>query len=154
MKIVGLQFYVQTGDILLYMVAHTPSTRHVFPTNQPRRFAHSVTTSDPVVWGPFFWTYLHIMARHYAESPSSDQQSHMLAFLHSFPATLPCVQCRRHAVKYMREHEETLNSSVLSRRNLMQFLWKMHNAVNARTGKRQLSWSQVQHLYDARQVRR
>ena len=54
----------------------------------------------------------------------------------------------------MRENADNVARSVLSRRALMHLLWRMHNAVNARTGKRSLTWNQVQHLYDARQVQR
>ena len=78
----------------------------------------------------------------------------MRAFLLAFPATLPCAQCRRHALAYMRENEDAVSRSVSSRRALMHLMWRMHNAVNARTGKRLLTWHQVQNLYDARQVQR
>ena len=106
------------------------------------------------MWGPFLWAYLHIMARHYPEEPTDTEQNHMRAFLLSFPATLPCAQCRRHALAYMHENADAVARSVLSQRALMNLLWRMHNAVNARTGKRPLNWDQVKNLYDARQVQR
>ena len=86
------------------------------------------------------------MAQNYPDSPEQERQQQMHAFLRAMPFTLPCARCSRHALEYMNERKEAFLQSTRSRKHLVRFLWQMHNAVNARTGKRNFTLNQLQNM--------
>lgn len=94
-------------------------------------------------WGPAAWTFLHAMSFKY--TPTIDDKANMRIFLKSFARALPCEKCRLHFVEYIdtRLEEEHLRD----RESLARFLVAAHNDVNARLGKRQLTYYEVKKMY-------
>lgn len=82
------------------------------------------TLSDLTSWGPAMWRALH------AISFTPDRGGH-LKFFEGLPDVLPCPSCGSH----LREIYELLPIDVSSVRACSEWLWKVHNEVNASLNK-------------------
>lgn len=77
------------------------------------------------------WTFLHTMAAHYPDHPTSKQQEEMSTFIRIFSHLYPCAMCSAHFRAEMQNDPPTVqNRSVLS-----QWFCRMHNQVNELLGK-------------------
>ena len=92
-------------------------------------------SSDPKVWGPIFWTALHIMAVHYPVQASPLVQQRMRDRLMALPYEIPCAACRPHASAYLEGKSVEINKAVTGREELNKFLVEFHNKVNERLHK-------------------
>ena len=94
---------------------------------------------EPNAWGPLAWQYLHVVAFSYPENPTAVQRKVYETFLRSFGETLPCKECRENFGNY-------LNKDFKSSRDLKscdafaKFIFRVHNHVNARLGKKVIPW--------------
>ncbi len=93
------------------------------------------SSSDPKVWGPIFWTALHIMAVHYPVQASPLVQQRMRDRLMALPYEIPCAACRPHASAYLESKSAEVNKAVTGREELNKFLVEFHNKVNERLHK-------------------
>lgn len=93
------------------------------------------SSSDPKVWGPIFWTALHIMAVHYPVQASPLVQQRMRDRLMALPYEIPCAACRPHASAYLESKSVEVNKAVTGREELNKFLVEFHNKVNERLHK-------------------
>lgn len=97
----------------------------------------------PSSWGPPAWGWLHREAIAYPQAPTfADGQ---LAFrrIWAFVAQLPCARCRSHAIQYILARPPDLASS----KKLQEWMWRFHNAVNARLGKPLMPYCRYEALY-------
>lgn len=87
--------------------------------------------TDPVVWGPKAWDFLHTLSFSYPDNPSaSEQQSAMNLFM-SLPDMLPCKMCGDHC----RENLNKNPPQVESKEALSRWLVDFHNDVNRQTNE-------------------
>lgn len=94
----------------------------------------------PQIWGPIFWSTLHIASLAYSDKPTDRQKANMKAFLESFIDVLPCPICRVH---YEQNLEEMPLGDVLdSRIKLIEWVFTMHNRINVQLGKREIKFSE------------
>lgn len=93
----------------------------------------------PEVWGPITWTTLHIVTLAYAVAPSAEEQAAARAFVTSLQHLLPCPKCRTHLTALLVE----LPPDVSSRDAFFAWAVRLHNAVNARLGKQQMTEGEV-----------
>lgn len=87
-------------------------------------------------WGPRRWNRLHTMAIFY---PLRYKITDILRDID----TLPCPECHYEATNYIRHNRPDLSSSY----SLQIWMWRFHNAVNARTGKKQFSFQDYLNKY-------
>ena len=87
---------------------------------------------DLTVWGPAMWRALH------AVSFTPDRGGH-LKFFESVPDALPCPSCGVH----LREIYAKLPIDVSSTRACSEWLWKVHNEVNASLKKPSYSYEDL-----------
>lgn len=90
----------------------------------------------PEIWGPHAWALMHLVACTYPTQPTPEDKTRYRAYYLALGGVLPCPGCR---VGYAHVLAETvpLTTAVLADR-MSLFAWtvQVHNAVNAKLGKR------------------
>lgn len=104
-------------------------------------------SSNPKLWGPHLWYYLHYSSMNYPENPTPQQINAMKDFLCNLSVTIPCKNCSRHYNKYIQNHRENLQKICSDKNNLINFLIDIHNEVNKRNNKPVLSYEDAKNLY-------
>jgi hypothetical protein len=88
------------------------------------------------LWGPPLWKLLHSMAERAGTSVLElDEIRAWISFLRLTEGVLPCAMCRAHYKEWRQTHplEDLLRARRDSfRAALREWLWGLHNAVNAR----------------------
>jgi Erv1 / Alr family len=109
--------------------------------------ASSKWSSNPKEWGPHLWFYLHTAAANYPLKPSNEQKKGMKDWLCSLKYTIPCGNCSQHYGAYIQNHLDEMDTICSSRDQLFAFLVGIHNKVNKRSGKPEISVEQARKLY-------
>lgn len=104
-------------------------------------------SNDPKQWGPHLWYYLHTAAANYPLKPSQAQKQGMKEWLCSLRWTIPCKNCSDHYGKYIQDHRDELDMICSTRDTLFAFLHKIHNKVNKRYNKPEMSLSEAKKIY-------
>ncbi len=94
---------------------------------------------SPAVWGPIFWTTMHIVSLGYSPKPSEEEQYAATAFYNSLAKTIPCPICRSHYTMFLKEMP--VENAVKSRDDLVHWVYTIHNKVNVQLGKPELSFN-------------
>lgn len=94
----------------------------------------------PQIWGPIFWSTLHIASLGYSDSPTDRQKKNMIAFYESMVDVLPCPICRKHYEVNL--DEMPVKDAVNSRMELIHWVFAMHNRVNVQLGKREITFGE------------
>ena len=94
----------------------------------------------PETWGPIFWTTMHIVTLGYPASPSAEEKAGAAAFFNSLRTMIPCPICREHYGAFLAE--SPVEAATHSRDALVFWAFALHNKVNDRLGKRQISWEE------------
>jgi hypothetical protein len=94
-------------------------------------------------WGPRGWHWLHVTAINYSQEPTLHDARETFNRIWRFVTQLPCVECRTHAVAYVREHPPNLKDT----HALQSWVWRFHNAVNLRLKKPVFPFEAYQQLY-------
>jgi hypothetical protein len=81
-------------------------------------------------WGPSGWKFLHSITAIYPESPNFIEKLLMRDFMQLVCDILPCKYCRASFTKYSQSLDIT--PYLESREMVMEWLYKMHNKVNAK----------------------
>jgi hypothetical protein len=81
---------------------------------------------DTRFWGPSGWRLLHLITFTYEPS----HRDAVKEFFLLVPYVLPCKFCRRSLAEYMEE--DRLEPALASRTTLTQWLYRIHNKVNAK----------------------
>lgn len=79
------------------------------------------------------WTLMHTQAMTFPERRDAAATEAWKAFMRSLQHLFPCAQCRVHIGAYLRAHP--FPRGAVDRTYVTQYLFDMHNAVNARLGK-------------------
>jgi hypothetical protein len=122
------------------MQAHrrVPASRFVNRTCPDDQVADSpdhcvqVASSEPEVFGPVAWAYIHTVAENYTPAPGPDVVQKCAAWIDSTPVMLPCRSCESHMQKWVDEHDS--QNACASRDNLRSYFVDLHNHVNHSTG--------------------
>lgn len=105
-------------------------------------------STDPSVWGPCLWRYMHYSAINFPEFPTKRQATAMAQWLYSLPVTIPCEKCRHHYAAYIKKHARDLVRICSSRKGVFNFLVDIHNKVNERNGKPVMSYADAIEFYE------
>lgn len=92
----------------------------------------------PEVWGPIFWTTMHIVSMGYPEKPSNEEQTAAANFYNSLATVIPCPICREHYAFILKD----MPVETTSRTALINWCFTIHNKVNEKLGKSAISWEQ------------
>jgi hypothetical protein len=102
---------------------------------------------NPSLWGPPIWFFIHIITYNYPLQPTPDLMDITKVFIESFPYQLPCEVCRTHAIGYITSKTKCVDLAVTTRDELFSFFVEMHNYVNRRTNKREMSIDEATRIY-------
>ena len=91
-----------------------------------------------MVWGAAAWRFLHCVTLTYPQRPSWRARQDMKDFLHSLGPILPCRLCRTHYQSFLRQHP--VDSALKNRVTLVQWMMDLHNEVNRRLDKPEMSY--------------
>jgi hypothetical protein len=82
----------------------------------------------PIVWGPFFWHTMHIVALGYAKHPTYTDKKCAKEFYESLTFLIPCSVCREH----YKEHfvNNPITPFLDSKEDLLKWTIDIHNKVN------------------------
>jgi hypothetical protein len=95
------------------------------------------TSTDPKIWGPVLWKFLHIMAHNYPENPNPQTKASSRQFFFSLRHLLPCETCRVHYSELLSKRQPETDSSD----SLQEWLLWLHNEVSARTNTDAKPWT-------------
>lgn len=100
----------------------------------PREFpAYGI---GPNVWGPYFWTTMHIVSLGASATPSKEDQEGIRSFYESLQVVIPCPICRQHYKQALK----TMPPRLQTRAELVEWVYDIHNYINEQLGKPQYSW--------------
>lgn len=74
---------------------------------------------------------MHIVSLGYAPNPSAEERAGAAAFYNSLKTMIPCPICRSHYAEFLAEEPVATKS----RDDLIDWVYRLHNKVNARLGK-------------------
>jgi len=101
---------------------------------------------DPNVWGPPFWFSLHTVTFNYPIKPDEADQIRIKTFFKNLEYILPCVICRVHYAEHTASFP--IDDHVGSRKELVMWLFNLHNKVNMSLGKKQYQFEEVFKFYE------
>lgn len=102
------------------------------------RISRSKKGIAPTIWGKYAWKFFEAVLANFPTTPTEIDKQHYLQFFKSLQHILPCGACRNHFKTHTHTHGYHLNKSVFNTRcSALKWLFKLHNLVNSKTGKRQ-----------------
>lgn len=96
------------------------------------------------VWGSSFWFTLENIAYNYPIKPTDNDKDNIKKFLECLQYVLPCGICRKNYKMELEQRPIRLNS----RKELVYWLFEIHNDVNSRTGKRLYTFEEAVNEYE------
>jgi hypothetical protein len=116
---------------------------------QPIEVNVSTTTTgssyEPEAFGPAFWFTLHNSSTAYPNKPTIFVQTGMKSLIENMHLLIPCVTCKEHFFSFLKGSD--LDEATSSRESLFSFFVKVHNYVNKRHKKPELSLSDAKKMY-------
>lgn len=100
---------------------------------------------NPAVFGPHFWFTLHSVSFFYPENPTDTDMKIHKDFFESFVHVLPCDECKKHYRVLLTRYP--IDGYLESREQLSRWVVYIHNHVNKRLGKKEMSYDEVVNNY-------
>ena len=97
----------------------------------------------PDVWGPILWHFLHSYSLNYPVRPNESDKARAVAYYQSIPSYISCPTCAAHFAQLLAENPPVTDS----RASLAEWMFDIHNLVNARIGKPQFTHEQFIRAY-------
>lgn len=92
----------------------------------------------PAVWGPIFWTTMHIVTIGYPSFPTEEEKKGAVDFFESLQTMIPCPICKEHYKANLQK--SPVRDAVDDKQKLIRWLFNMHNTINTQLGKSEISW--------------
>jgi len=99
----------------------------------------------PELWGPIFWSTLHITSLAYPDDPTYAEKRAAKEFFNALAHLLPCPVCRSHFREILQG--SPIDSWLDNRTMLTEWVWKAHNAVNVKLGKPEVTMADFMKRY-------
>ena len=99
----------------------------------------------PEVWGPIFWSTMHLVSLAYPEQPTYAEKRAAKEFYNSLAYILPCPVCRSHFSEILKGLP--VETWLDNRESLVEWVWTVHNRVNQRLGKPETSREEFHQRY-------
>lgn len=87
------------------------------------------------VWGPLGWMTLHSVSTSYPETPTPSEKQLVQSWLELFRDTITCPHCKEHFGTMLQNYRARFPRMLDSRQEFATFVFRAHNAVNARLHK-------------------
>lgn len=94
------------------------------------------------VFGPGAWVAIHVTA---IKSVTPAKREFFCDFIRDLTSSLPCEDCRKHAVKYVKDFPP--ERYLEEKDGLFRWSWIFHNAVNRRLGKPEVAYDTAYKIY-------
>jgi FAD-linked sulfhydryl oxidase len=107
---------------------------------------------DPSVWGPHYWFFLHTVAQTYPEHPNEVTKRKYYDLLQNMPLFIPNPEIGNKFSDLLDKYPVT--PYLESRQSLIHWVHFIHNKVNAKLGKRELSLHESLEAYHAHYIPR
>jgi hypothetical protein len=101
---------------------------------------------NPEEWGPSFWKTSHYVTFAYPENPTDEDKINVKKYFEILQYILPCENCREHYKKNLKNYPLTDNI-LSSKHNLISWLVDLHNEVNRRSHKKEMTLHEVKKIY-------
>ena len=101
---------------------------------------------NPSIWGPSAWRFLHSVAFTYPPQPTRTDRQRYKQFFESLCYVLPCPTCCFNFQKELTVFD--LDSALESRESLSRWVFDLHSSVNERTGKKIMTYEEVERMYN------
>lgn len=103
-------------------------------------------TRDPTIWGPHYWFVIHNYAHHYPSRPSKLDREVASTFIKNLPFMLPCDECSKHSLAYIKSQINNMDDIVNDRTNLITFFRTFHQEVQHRVMRKKSKNEKERHL--------
>lgn len=100
---------------------------------------------DPAAFGPAFWFTIHNAATTYPNRPTDIIQKNMKQLLLNLPLLVPCDVCKEHFYYFLKN--SNLDNVTSSRDSLFKYFVDVHNYVNRRHKKSEMSLIDAKNIY-------
>ena len=101
---------------------------------------------NPETWGNHFWFTMHTASFFYPVYPSPTDMYRYKSFFESFAHVIPCQECKKHYAELLNDYP--IDPYLESRDSISRWVVLVHNKVNERLGKKQLSYQQTVDEYN------
>lgn len=101
--------------------------------------------SSPEIFGPALWFTLHNASVFYPESPTRYTKISMKNLILNLHVLIPCTTCKEHFSNFIKK--VNLDKVVESKENLFSFFVGLHNYVNFRLNKREMTIQEAKKTY-------
>lgn len=88
------------------------------------------------IWGPLGWMTLHSIAACFPDNPSAYEKELIVRWFNLFKNTIVCPSCMQHFEEMFDGYTQRNPGWNASRKNLIEFVFRAHNTVNARIYKK------------------
>mmetsp|Transcript_22902 Transcript_22902/g.71337 ORF Transcript_22902/g.71337 Transcript_22902/m.71337 type:complete len:260 (+) Transcript_22902:68-847(+) len=107
----------------------------------------SVSYTDPRVWGPPTWFFLHTMTLALPEEVPPETRAGLKSVMIGMQEVLPCAACRRHLARHLWSYP--LEEHAATRAGMVDWMINLHNTVNNDLGKRVVTREEVLSAYES-----
>jgi len=115
---------------------------------EPHAVSHAFL-NDFDAWGPVFWKFAHAITFDYPEAePSTEDRERAQKFFAMLPWFLPCGVCGAHFIATVREKHPFTAATLQNRESLARWLVDVHNTVNRRLNKPEVSYEDANRYYN------
>jgi len=91
----------------------------------------------PEIWGPMFWSTLHIISLAYPDDPTYSEKRAAKELFNALVHLLPCPVCRSHYREIVQR--SPVETWLDNRKSLVEWVWMVHNQVNVKLNKPEIS---------------
>ena len=98
------------------------------------------------VWGPIYWTYLHMVTKKYPDKPTPKEKEYYFNTIKSFIDTIPCSTCNEHTHKIVKDAE--LKTALDNKVDFEKYIWGIHNQVNKKLKKKIVEFDVFDKMYN------
>lgn len=100
------------------------------------------------VWGPIFWTAIHMMSFNYPVNPTPEDKKHYRDFIINLQYILPCKYCRMNLTNNFKK-KPILMCHMENRETFSRYVYELHETVNRMLHKKSnLTYCDVRERYE------
>jgi hypothetical protein len=96
-----------------------------------------MTNLEPKVWGPHYWFFLHTIAISYPNYPNAVTKKKYYDFIQNIPLFIPIDKIASDFSKLLDQYP--VQPYLDNRESLVRWLWFIHNKINKKLEKPQIS---------------
>ena len=107
---------------------------------------------NPEIWGPHYWFFLHTAAMNYSTMPTETLRKKYYELIQNFALFIPNVEVANDFLKLLDTYPVT--PYLENRQSLIHWVHFIHNKVNAKLGKREISLQESLEAYHSHYIPR